>query len=100
MTTLASTSTGSSAIPSKRKREDNKIHRNEKLYYPDGDIVLLSLPVEGIISAFKLDAVFLRRASPVFDGMLGLSSMEDAEKYAETNIITWNSSFWRFMIKR
>ncbi|KIJ53537.1 hypothetical protein M422DRAFT_775619, partial [Sphaerobolus stellatus SS14] len=82
MNTHARSSNGDSSIvvPTKENMKTD-INRNEKLYYADVDIVLLSLPVEDVIAAFKVDTVLLKRASPVFDGMLALPSMEDAEKY-------------------
>ncbi|KIJ53535.1 hypothetical protein M422DRAFT_107206, partial [Sphaerobolus stellatus SS14] len=58
-----------------------EIHPHEKLYYVDGDIILLSLPVKAIITAFKVDKVLLKRASPVFEGMFALPPVEDVEKY-------------------
>ncbi|GJJ13642.1 hypothetical protein Clacol_007898 [Clathrus columnatus] len=66
----------------KRPRSDTisvKIKNSESLYFPNGDIVLLSLPKDDVVTAFKVDRVFLLRASPVFEGMLELPSLDDVE---------------------
>ncbi|KIJ53541.1 hypothetical protein M422DRAFT_241776 [Sphaerobolus stellatus SS14] len=81
MDTHVPTSTGGSSASPKGKGKTHEIQPHEKLYYADGDIVLLSLPVEGVITAFKVDKVFLKRASSVFEDMLTLPAVEDVEKY-------------------
>ncbi|KAF8579824.1 hypothetical protein K439DRAFT_1299699, partial [Ramaria rubella] len=43
------------------------------IYYDTGDLVLLSLPrKDGVITAFKVDKIYLSRSSPIFDRMLSL----------------------------
>lgn len=59
----------------KRRLEAHpEIIKHSSLYFSNGDIVLLSLPntKNNVVTAFKVDRVFLLRASPVFEGMLAL----------------------------
>ncbi|GJJ13650.1 hypothetical protein Clacol_007906 [Clathrus columnatus] len=38
------------------------IKNSDSVYFPDGDIVILSLPKNNVITAFKVDRIFLRRS--------------------------------------
>jgi hypothetical protein len=75
-----------SGRPAKRRRDESPhdsevVKSHESLYFTDGDIVLLSLPKDNFVTAFKVDKVFLLRSSPVFKDMLSLPSPDDIEKY-------------------
>ncbi|KAF8590732.1 hypothetical protein K439DRAFT_1381509 [Ramaria rubella] len=75
--------------PAKRSRDDDSenIQRSDSLYFTDGDIVLLSLPREEVVTAFKVDRVFLSRSSPVFHGMLSLPLPENVEKFDNVPLV-------------
>ncbi|KIJ42401.1 hypothetical protein M422DRAFT_208903 [Sphaerobolus stellatus SS14] len=68
---------GTAVVP----RPNHEVRPHPTLYYPTGDIVLLSLPHDGIKTAFKVDRVFLARASPVFETMLTLPPGPDVDMY-------------------
>ncbi|GLB42053.1 hypothetical protein LshimejAT787_1100680 [Lyophyllum shimeji] len=62
-------------LPAKDNASNHKlttptIKKDESVYYDKGDIVLLSSPEDDVITAFKVDKVFLMRFSKVFEGML------------------------------
>ncbi|GJJ13620.1 hypothetical protein Clacol_007876 [Clathrus columnatus] len=63
------------------------IKNSGSLYLPDGDIVLFSLPKDDVITAFKVDRVLLRRASPVFEAMFALPPSENNESYDDTPLV-------------
>ncbi|GJJ06939.1 hypothetical protein Clacol_001135 [Clathrus columnatus] len=63
------------------------IKNSESIYLPDGDIVLFSLPKNNVITAFKVDRVFLRRSSPVFEGMFMLPPSGDVESYDNVPLV-------------
>ncbi|KIJ42400.1 hypothetical protein M422DRAFT_48243 [Sphaerobolus stellatus SS14] len=46
-----------------------QIRKDSTVYYPNGDIVLLSVPEDDVRTAFKVDKVFLSRFSDVFQDM-------------------------------
>ncbi|GJJ13651.1 hypothetical protein Clacol_007907 [Clathrus columnatus] len=63
------------------------IRNSKSIYLSDGDIVLFSLPKTNVVTAFKVDCVFLRRSSPVFEGMFMLPPSEDAESYDNVPLV-------------
>lgn len=64
------------------------VQKHESLYFSNGDIALLSLPNQnGVVTAFKVDRVFLLRASPVFEGMLQLPLNENAETFDDAPLV-------------
>ncbi|GJJ13667.1 hypothetical protein Clacol_007923 [Clathrus columnatus] len=63
------------------------ITKSESFYLTDGDIVLFSLPKDNVVTAFRVDRVFLRRSSPVLEGMLALPSSKDVELYDNVPLI-------------
>ena len=76
-------SSDSESRPTKRQRiESERIEKSTSIYHAHGDIAILSLPNdEGVITAFKIDKIYLSRNSAVFEGMVGLPSMEESEKF-------------------
>lgn len=76
--------------PAKQHREEtvpDEIKKHGLLYFTDGDIVLLSLPKDRVVTAFRVDKVFLSRHSPVFKDMFSLPSLEEVEKYDGTPLV-------------
>jgi len=69
--------------PCKRQRvESETIKKSTLIYYQDGDITILSLPNdENIITAFKVDKIYLSRNSTVFGRMVRLPLAETSERY-------------------
>jgi len=59
-----------------------EIIKSSVIYYSNGDIVILSLPdKKNVVTAHKVDKIFLARSSLVFEGMLTIPSSDEEEIY-------------------
>lgn len=79
--------------PAKRRRDSSsessqeEIVKHETLYFENGNIVLLSLPKDNIVTAFKVYKDYLSLQSRVFEGMLSIPSPPTVEMYDNVPLV-------------